>query len=163
MVLCAACSVTQSCLTLCNPMDCRFLPGSSFHGIFQARILEWIAISPSKGSSWLRYRTWVSGVSCIGRQILCHCASWEVHLWAILMTQDYKESAWNAGEPGSIPGFGTPLGEGNGYPLQYFWRIPWTEEPGGLKVHRAQTFGTEQLTLSLHFFFVFCHFDFDMC
>ena len=35
--------VTQSCLTLCNPMDCS-LPGSSVHGIFQARVLEWGAI-----------------------------------------------------------------------------------------------------------------------
>ena len=37
-------SVTQSCLTLCNPMNCS-LPGSSVHGTFQARILEWVAIS----------------------------------------------------------------------------------------------------------------------
>ena len=36
--------VAQSCLTLCNPMDCS-LPGSSIHGIFQARVLEWVAIS----------------------------------------------------------------------------------------------------------------------
>ena len=34
--------VTQSCLTLCDPMDCS-LPGSSVHGIFQARVLEWVA------------------------------------------------------------------------------------------------------------------------
>ena len=40
----------QSCLTLCNPMDCS-LPGSSVHGILQERILEWIAISSSKRSS----------------------------------------------------------------------------------------------------------------
>ena len=40
--------VTQSCLTLCDPMDCS-LPGSSVHGIFQARVLEWIAISFSRG------------------------------------------------------------------------------------------------------------------
>jgi len=40
----------QSCLTLCNPMDCN-LPGSSVHGILQARILEWAAISFSRGSS----------------------------------------------------------------------------------------------------------------
>ena len=40
--------VTQSCLTLCDPMDCS-LPGSSVHGIFQARILEWIAITFSRG------------------------------------------------------------------------------------------------------------------
>ena len=36
--------VAQSCLTLCNPMDCS-LPGSSVHGIFQARVLEWVAIA----------------------------------------------------------------------------------------------------------------------
>ena len=42
--------VTQSCLTLCNPMDCS-LPGSSVYGIFQAKVLEWVDISSSKGSS----------------------------------------------------------------------------------------------------------------
>ena len=51
--------VTQSCPTLCDPMDCG-LPGSSDHGIFQARILEWVAISFSRGSSQPRARTWVS-------------------------------------------------------------------------------------------------------
>ena len=40
--------VTQLCLTLCDPMDCS-LPGSSVHGLLQARILEWVAISFSKG------------------------------------------------------------------------------------------------------------------
>ena len=44
------CSVTQSCLTLCNPMDCS-PPGSSVHGIFQARILEWVAISFSRNAT----------------------------------------------------------------------------------------------------------------
>ena len=51
--------VTQSCLTLCNAMDCS-LPGSSIHGIFQARVLEWVAISFSRGSSRPRDRTQVS-------------------------------------------------------------------------------------------------------
>ena len=41
--------VAQSCLTLCNPMDCS-LPGSSVHGIFQARVLEWVAFSGSRMS-----------------------------------------------------------------------------------------------------------------
>ena len=50
--------VAQSCPTLCNPMDCS-PPGSSVHEIFQAKILEWVAISFSKGSSELRDRTWV--------------------------------------------------------------------------------------------------------
>ena len=45
--------VAQSCLTLCDPMDCS-LPGSSVHGIFQARVLEWVVISFSRGSSRLR-------------------------------------------------------------------------------------------------------------
>ena len=44
------CSVTQLCLTLGDSMDC-ILPGSSLHGILQARILEWVAISSSRGSS----------------------------------------------------------------------------------------------------------------
>ena len=57
--------VAQSCLTLCDPMDCS-LPGSSVHGIFQARELEWVAISFSRGSSWLRYRTQVSRI--VGRR-----------------------------------------------------------------------------------------------
>ena len=45
-------SVTQSCSTLCDPMG-RSLPGSSVHGIFQARILEWVAIAYSKDTSWI--------------------------------------------------------------------------------------------------------------
>ena len=48
--------VTQSCPTLCDPMDCNLL-GFSVHGILQARILEWIAISFSKGSFQPRDRT----------------------------------------------------------------------------------------------------------
>ena len=45
----AAAKSLQSCLTLCNPMDCS-LPGSSSHGIFQARVLEWVAIAFSNRS-----------------------------------------------------------------------------------------------------------------
>ena len=51
--------VAQLCLTLCGPVDCS-LPGSSVHGVFQARVLEWVAISFSRGSSWPRDRTRVS-------------------------------------------------------------------------------------------------------
>ena len=49
----------QSCLTLCNPVDYS-LSGSCVHGISQARILEWVATSFSRGSSRPRDRTWVS-------------------------------------------------------------------------------------------------------
>ena len=75
-------SVTQSCPTLCDPMDCS-LPGSSVHGILQARIIEWVAASSSRESSQPRDQTWVS---CIATR-------------------------------SSI----------------FAWRIPWTEEPGGLQ------------------------------
>ena len=56
--------VTQLCLTPCNPIDCS-LSGSSVHGILQAIILEWVAISFSRGSSRPRDQTWVS--STVGR------------------------------------------------------------------------------------------------
>ena len=74
--------IAQSCLTLCKSMDCS-PPGSSVHGILQARILEWIAIPFSRGSSWPRNQT---GVSCI-----------------------LKESACNAGDPGSSLDIKAPL------------------------------------------------------
>ena len=54
--------VTQSCLTLCDPMDCG-LSGSSVHGIFQSRVLEWIVISFSRGSSRPRNQTRVSRIA----------------------------------------------------------------------------------------------------
>ena len=68
-----ACSVAQSCLTHYDPMDCN-PPGSSVHGIFQAKILEWVAISFPKVSSWSRDHT---QVSCIVKWILYHWATWE--------------------------------------------------------------------------------------
>ena len=55
--------LAQPCLTLWNPRDYS-LPGSSVHGISQERILEWVAISYSRGPSWPRGQTRVSCVSC---------------------------------------------------------------------------------------------------
>ena len=66
--------VAQLCLILFDPMDCS-LPGSSIHGILQGRILEWVAIPSSRGSS--PPRDWIP-VSCIGRWILYHLSHWEV-------------------------------------------------------------------------------------
>ena len=57
--------VTESCLTVCDPIDCS-PPGFSVHGILQARILEWVNIAFSRGSSWPRDRT---QVSCIAGRI----------------------------------------------------------------------------------------------
>ena len=60
-----------SCVQLCDPMD-GSPPGSPIHGVLQARTLEWMAMSPSRGSSWLRDQTLFSYVSCIGRWVLYH-------------------------------------------------------------------------------------------
>ena len=68
------CSVAKSCPILCDTMNCS-LPGSSVHGIFQARILEWVAIFSFRGSSQPRDRT---HASYIGRPILYHCATSEL-------------------------------------------------------------------------------------
>ena len=70
----------QSCLTLCDPMDCS-PAGSSVHVIFQATILEWVAISYSRWSSQPRDRTHVSCISWTGRRILYHWATWKVQHW----------------------------------------------------------------------------------
>ena len=68
VILLFSCVWLFATLTLCNPMDCS-LPGSFVHEISQARILEWVAISFSRGSSWSR--DWTQ-VSCIARWILYH-------------------------------------------------------------------------------------------
>ena len=69
--------VAQSCPTLCDPMD-GSLPGSAVHGIFQARILEWAAISFSRGSSQSRDRT---RVSCIADRCFTVWATREAPKW----------------------------------------------------------------------------------
>ena len=67
------CICAQSCPTLWDSMDCS-LPGSSSHGISQSRILEWVAISFSRGSSLPRDQT---HISCIGRWVLYRWATRE--------------------------------------------------------------------------------------
>ena len=56
-----------------------------------------------------------------------------VYIEGFLGESDGKESICNVGDLGSIPGSGRAAGEGNGYSLQYSWRIPWTEKPGRLE------------------------------
>ena len=71
---CLVCMLNRfSCVRLCDPIDCS-PPASSVHGILQARILEWVAIPFSRGSSWSRDQTWVS---CIAGRILTMWAARE--------------------------------------------------------------------------------------
>ena len=72
------CLVAQLYPTLCDTMHCS-PPGSSVHGILQARILEWVAISSSRRSSWPSNWTQISCGSCIGREILYLWTTWEAH------------------------------------------------------------------------------------
>ena len=83
----------QSYPTLCNPTDCS-PPGSSVHGILQARILEWVAISFSRGSSKNRDQTWIS---CIAFRIFTLWAmdfSW----WSWKQVKNLQDGL--VGEPG---------------------------------------------------------------
>ena len=70
-------------------------------GIFQARILEWVVILYSRGSSQARDQTRISYISCISRWVLYH--------WGFLGSSAGKESACNAGDLDSIPGLEDPL------------------------------------------------------
>ena len=106
----------QLCPTLSDPMDCS-LPGSFVHEIFAARILQWVAIS-SKVSSRHRDRTLNFCVSCIGRRILHHCATWETHesltnltrlsvsgdLWGTYTESCFKRSHQKGQNAGLSPG-----------------------------------------------------------
>ena len=77
--------VAESCPSLPNSMDCS-LPGSSVHGILQARILEWVSISFSRGPSWPRDQT---HVFCTGRWILYLWITWEVPEYGYLQPKDF--------------------------------------------------------------------------
>ena len=88
--------VTQSCPTLCDPMDCS-PSGSSVHGIFQAIVLEWIAISFSRGSSQPRDRTQGSNPGLLHcRQMLYHLSHQGSHfsLFMFNILVKWVENHW---------------------------------------------------------------------
>jgi len=81
----------QLCPTPCDPINCS-LPGSSVHGILQSRILEWVAISISRGSSWSTDRTQISYSSCIGRQVLYLVPPGKLNEWGCTAFSRLMES-----------------------------------------------------------------------
>ena len=108
--------VTQLCPTLCDPMDCS-LPGSSTHGIFQARILEWVAISFSRGTSWPRDR---SQVSCIvGRHFIVWATRDSLRLASLILESDF--SKLGRGEGFQLPKARQSLPWFPAVFLQYWW------------------------------------------
>ena len=126
--------VAQSCPTLSDPMDCS-PPGSSVHGIFQARVLEWVAMIIINK---IIIKTIFLGLNC--NLVLGSGGS------------DGKESACNAGHQGSIPGSGRSHGEGNGYPLQYSC-LENSMDRGAWQatVHRVTKSQTQLSNLHFHF------------
>ena len=74
--VCVRAKSLQSCPTLYDPMEYS-PPGFSVHGISQARVLEWAAMTSSRGSYWPKDWICVFCVSCIGRWVRYHCATWE--------------------------------------------------------------------------------------
>ena len=109
LTLVQARSVTKLCPTLCNPMDCS-PPGFSVHGIFQARILEWVAISYSRRSSQPSDQTRISHVSCISS--LYHSATCEApadprgmyrYIYEGMCTKAQRERQMEALKPTILP------------------------------------------------------------
>ena len=106
--------VIQSCPTLSDPMDCS-PPGSSVHGIFQARVLEWGAIAFSYIYVYIHTHT-------------------HTHIYmGFPGDSDGKKSACNAGGLCSIPGLGRSPGGEHGNPFQY----SYLENPRGQRAWRA--------------------------
>ena len=87
--------VAQLYQTLCDPVDCS-RPGSSVPGILQARLLEWVAISLSKGSS--RPRDWTQ-VSCIAGGFFTNWAIREAPIWTTALSNSMKLWAIRVGPP----------------------------------------------------------------
>ena len=83
-----------SCPTLCDPVDCS-PSGSSVHGILQARVLEWVAMPSSRGSSQARGWTHNYYVSCIGRWVLYHSCHLESPK-KIHRTPSNSEGTWHS-------------------------------------------------------------------
>ena len=159
--MCCCCLVTQSCLTLREPMDCS-PPGFSVCGILQARILEWVAISFSRGSSpprdcidrWIQPKD-QTHVSCIGSvflttetpQTTTACVANQIILkyylskvWSLPGGSDSKESACNAGSLGQED----PLEKGMATHSSILaWRIPQTEKPGRIQSMGSQRVGQD--------------------
>ena len=116
--------VAQSCLTLCNRMD------YTVHGILQARKLEWVAFPLTRGSFQSRDQTQVSRIFHLQfrrpqfdswvRKVRWRRDRLPIPVFlGFPCSSTGKESTWNAGDLGSIPGLERSPGEGKCYPLQY--------------------------------------------
>ena len=119
-------SKVQSCPTLCHPVDCS-LPVSSVHGIFQAIVLEWVAISFSRGSSQPRDWTWVSRI--VADTLPSAPPGKSLTEWQCLPSQDWEPSRASLKFFFNIMAVGLEK-EMATHSSILAWRISQTEEPG---------------------------------
>ena len=126
--------VAQSCLTLCDPMDCS-LPGSSIHGIFQARVLEWGAIAFSSSNPTPPLFSYVT----LGELLCKWRRQWHLTL-VLLPGKSHGQrslvgcSPWGREESDTTEQlhFHTLEKEMATHSSVLAWRVPGMEEPGGL-------------------------------
>ena len=141
--------VTQSCPTLCHPMD------YTVHWILQARILEWVAIPFSRGSSQPRDQTQVSALQVDSLTaepqgkpngyIICTCVC--LCIWASLVAQIVNNLSVMQNTWVQSLGWEDPLEKGKATcSSSLAWRIPWTEEPAGLQSMGSQKVGHDWAT-----------------
>ena len=90
--MCCVCSVAWIMSDSLQPMHYSS-PGSSVHGILQARILEWVAVPSSREFSWLGNRILISCDSCIAGRFFTHGATWHAHLYTYLIMEHL--STWH--------------------------------------------------------------------
>ena len=141
-------SVAQSCPTLCEPMDCD-PSGSSVHGILQARILEWVAMSSARRSSWARDRTQSSVSPALAggffttvppgkpNKLCIRSKYFIIPMSGVTCWSQFNEVLGriikilaNTMEKAMAPHSSTLA-----------WKLPWTEEPGGLQSMGSQRVG----------------------
>ena len=144
----------QSCLTLCDPMDCS-LSGSSVHGVLQARMLEWIAMPSSRESFPPRDGTPISYVFCIDKQGLYHW--YHLGMKDFISTVSCTSGFWwslhlctpSSSTPWGIMSIWSPQIQGT-----WLLLLPWAEQeprlPGSCTCNSSELTWAEELSGAKH-------------
>ena len=133
--MCMRAKLLQLCPTFCDPMDCS-PPGSSVRGILQARILEWVVMPFSRGSSQPRDQTCVSNVSCICGWVGTSLVAQTVKRLPTMQETRVRSLGWKDLLEKEMETHSSTLA----------WKIPWTEEPGRLQSMGSQRVGHDWAT-----------------
>ena len=130
--MCMRAKLLQLCPTFCDLMDCS-PPGFSVHGILQARILEWVVMPFSRGSSQPRDQTCVFHVSCICGWVGTSLVAQTVKRLPTIRETRVQSLGWEDPLEKEMATHSSTLA----------WRIPWREEPGRLLFHGVEKSRTQ--------------------